>query len=86
MALRLRVETSRASVRSGVRTVVVFSVLFAAGLALLAHSYLSPYGSPTGQMVLAVVGGLYAAGLTLLVTLARPPATIRLLGAEVVER
>ncbi len=86
VALRLRVETSRASVRSGVRTVVVFSVLFAAGLALLARPYLAPYGSPGGQAVLAAVGALYAAGLTLLVTLARPPRSIRLLGTEVVEQ
>ena len=37
VALRLRIETSRASVRSGVRTVLVFSIAFASGLALLAH-------------------------------------------------
>jgi tight adherence protein B len=86
VALRLRVETSRASVRSGVRTVVVFSVLFAAVLALLARPYLAPYGSPGGQVVLGVVGALYAAGLTLLVTLARPPRSIRLLGTDVVEQ
>ena len=86
VALRLRVETSRASVRSGVRTVVVFSVLFAAGLALLARPYLAPYGSPGGQVVLGAVGALYALGLTLLVTLARPPRSIRLLGADVVEQ
>ena len=86
VALRLRVETSRASVRSGVRTVVVFSVAFAGVLALLARSYLAPYGSGTGQLVLAAVGALYAAGLTLLVTLARPPRAIRLLGADVVDQ
>jgi len=86
VALRLRVETSRASVRSGVRTVVVFSVAFAAVLAVLARSYLAPYGSPEGQLVLVVVGGLYATGLTLMVTLARPPRPIRLLGAQVEER
>jgi Flp pilus assembly protein TadB len=83
VALRLRVETSRASVRSGVRTVVVFSLVFAAGLSLLARSYLSPFGSASGQFVLVVVAGLYAAGLTLMVTLARPPRPVRLLGAEV---
>jgi len=84
VALRLRVETSRASVRSSVRTVVVFSVLFAAGLSLLARSYLAPFGSSSGQVVLAVVGTLYAAGLTLMVTLSRPPRPVRLLGTEVV--
>jgi len=85
-SLRLRIETSRASVRSGVRTVVVFSVVFAVGLSVLAHPYLVPFGSPTGQLVLCAVGGLYAAGLTLMVTLARPPEAIRLLGDAVVLR
>jgi len=86
VALRLRIETSRSSVRSGVRTVVVFSVAFAAGLSLLARSYLAPFGSATGQLVLLLVGGLYAGGLTLMVALARPPATVRLLGTDVVVR
>jgi Flp pilus assembly protein TadB len=86
VALRLRIETSRASVRSGVRTVVVFSVAFAAGLSVLARSYLTPFDSAAGQLVLLVVGGLYAGGLFLMVALARPPAPIRLLGPDVVER
>ena len=86
VSLRLRIETSRASVRSGVRTVVVFSVLFAAGLAVLARSYLAPFGTASGQVVLLAVGGLYAAGLTLMVALARPPVPIRLLGASVAVR
>lgn len=86
VALRLRIETSRASVRSGVRTVMVFSVVFAAGLSLLAGSYLAPFGTATGQLVLLLVGGLYAGGLTLMVALARPPAAVRLLGTDVVVR
>jgi tight adherence protein B len=86
VALRLRIETSRASVRSGVRTVVVFSVGFAACLSVLARSYLAPFGTPTGQLVLLLVGGLYAGGLTLMVALARPPAPVRLLGPDVVVR
>ena len=86
VALRLRIETSRASVRSGVRTVMSFSVVFALGLVVLAHAYLAPFGSAEGQVVLAVVGILYATGLTLMVALARPPAPVRLLGREVVER
>ncbi len=86
VSLRLRVETGRASVRSGVRTVVVFSVAFAAGLAVLARPYLAPYGSPTGQLVLLVVAGLYGVGLTAMVALARPPAGVRLLGPGVAAR
>ena len=86
VTLRLRIETSRASVRSGVRTVVVFSVVFAAGLCLAARSYLAPFGTATGQLVLLLVGGLYSGGLTLMVALARPPAPVRLLGPDVVAR
>ncbi|MGD0880636.1 MAG: type II secretion system F family protein [Acidimicrobiales bacterium] len=86
VSLRLRIETSRSSIRSGVRTVVVFSVLFAGGLAVLDRSYLAPFDSAGGQVVLAVVGALYAAGLTLMVALARPPKPVRLLGPEVVLR
>jgi tight adherence protein B len=83
VALRMRVETSRASVRSGVRTVLVFSVAFAAGLAVLARSYLAPLATPRGQLVVCVVAALYASGLTLLVVMARPPAVVRLLGPSV---
>ena len=79
VALRLRIDTSRASVRSSVRTVLVFSVSFAVGLTILAHPYLAPFQSGEGQIVLAAVGALYAAGLTLMVFLARPPAPVRLL-------
>jgi tight adherence protein B len=86
VALRLRIETSRASVRSGVRTVLVFSVTFAVGLTILAHSYLAPFGSLHGQVVLMAVGILYIFGLTLMVSLARPPAPVRLLGNRVVEQ
>jgi hypothetical protein len=86
VALRLRIETSRASIRSGVRTVLVFSVGFAVALTVLAHAYLAPFGSAVGQVVLLIVGALYAMGLTLMVVLAKPPAPVRLLGREVVQR
>jgi hypothetical protein len=57
---------------------------FAGVLGLLAHSYLAPFGTPTGQVVLLVVGVLYASGLTLMVVLSRPPSPVRLLGTAVV--
>jgi Flp pilus assembly protein TadB len=83
VAAQLRIETSRASSRSGMRTVIVFSVAFAAALAVLARSYLSPFGSPTGQVILVAIGALYAAGLTLMVRMAKPPAPVRLITQEV---
>lgn len=82
VAVRLRIETSRASSRSGVRTVIVFSVAFAAVLAVLAHSYLVPFGTPTGQVILVAIGALYAAGLTLMVRMTKPRPPVRLLTQE----
>lgn len=86
VALRLRIETSRASVRSGVRTVVVFSVAFAGLLSVFARSYLAPFGTTVGQLVLLLVAALYTGGLVLMVSMARPPAPVRLLGRGVVVR
>jgi len=84
VALRLRIETSRASIRSAVRTVLVVSVAFAVGLAVVARTYLAPFGSVQGQLILLIVGLLYGVGLTLMVSLARPPVPVRLLGRHVV--
>jgi len=74
VAMRLRVEASRTSARSGVRIVMYFSLGFAAVLAVAARSYLAPLGTPVGQLVLLAVGGCYAAGLFLMVRLVRPPS------------
>lgn len=79
VAMRLRVEASRASARSSVRTVVLFSLLFIVALAVLARSYLAPFGSPLGQLVLAGVGACYAAGVALMLRLVRPMPSVRLL-------
>lgn len=79
VAMRLRVEASRASSRSSVRTVVVFSVAFAVLLFVLAHAYLAPFGTVTGQLVLVAVGACYAAGLVSMVRLIRPRQRVRLL-------
>ena len=72
VAMRLRVEASRASARSGVRTIIWFSLGFVALLVVVARSYLAPFSSVTGQLTLLVVGALYLAGLTLMVRLVRP--------------
>lgn len=79
VAMRLRVETSRASARSGVRTVATFSVGFIGLLAVVARSYLTPFSTPTGQVVLLFVGALYIAGLGAMVRLVRPGFEPRLL-------
>lgn len=82
VSMRLRVDASRAAARSSVRTVVLFSLGFAGTLVVVAHSYLSPFGSGIGQLVLGIVGLFYAVGLALMVRLIRPTPEIRLLDAE----
>jgi Flp pilus assembly protein TadB len=82
VSMQLRVDANRASARSSVRTVVLFSVAFASVLAVFAHSYLSPFGTAKGQLVLGIVGLLYAVGLSLMIRLVRPAPNMRLLDAE----
>jgi Flp pilus assembly protein TadB len=82
VSMHLRVDASRASARSSVRTVMLFSMGFACTLAVVAHSYLTPFGTAVGQLVLGVVGLFYATGLVLMVRLVRPTPEIRLLDSE----
>jgi len=79
VSMHLRVDASRASARSSVRTIVIFSMGFACTLAVIAHSYLSPFGTGVGQLVLGVVGLFYTAGLVLMVRLVRPMSEMPLL-------
>lgn len=82
VSMHLRVDASRASAQSSVRTIVLFSVVFAGALALVGHSYLAPFGTAVGQLVLAIVGICYGVGLALMMRLVRPVSEIRLLDAE----
>jgi Flp pilus assembly protein TadB len=85
--MRLRVESSRASARSGVRTIALFSLGFAGVLELFAHTYLQPFGTPIGQLVLLVAGGLNAAGVVSMIYLVRERRPLRLIeNIESVER
>lgn len=78
VAMRLRIEASRASARTALRTVAGFSVAFLAMLTLFARAYLAPFGTASGQLVLAVVGLLFGAGLWLMARMARPAPAPRL--------
>lgn len=82
VSMHLRVDASRASAQSSVRTIVLFSVVFACALALVGRSYLSPFGTAAGQLVLAIVGIFYGVGLTLMIRLVRPVSEMRLLDSE----
>ncbi len=77
--MRLRVEASRARVQTSVRVITATTLGMAAGLALFGGGFLAPYATPVGQLVLAVVGGLFALGLRWLSALSRPVTPRRIL-------
>ena len=60
--MRRRVAASRSSTRRSVQIVIGVTVAFVLGLAIFNRSYVAPYSSPVGQVVLILVIGLFAAG------------------------
>lgn len=60
--MRQRVMAQRASTRRSVQIVVAVSVAFVLGLSIFNREFVSPYGTPVGQLVLACVCGLFALG------------------------
>jgi tight adherence protein B len=79
-AMRLRVETGRARTYASSKALVVITFGLAVSLLLFAPSFMEPYDSATGQVVLVGIGGLFAAALWGLVALGRPAAAPRLFG------
>lgn len=70
-SMRMRVEAGRASTRTSVRVIVTTTLSFAIGLMLLDRGYLAPYDSVFGQMMLLLVGCLFAAAFAWLARVAR---------------
>ncbi|NUR58088.1 MAG: type II secretion system protein [Catenulispora sp.] len=60
--MRQRVMAQRSSTRRSVQIVVAVSVAVVLGLAVFNRSFVEPYATVTGQLVLLVVIGLFAAG------------------------
>ena len=77
--VRRKVNAQRRSTRRGAQIVVGISVGLALGLALFNHAYVQVYDGVTGQLVLCIVVGLYAAGIGWMRALARFPVPERLL-------
>jgi Flp pilus assembly protein TadB len=78
-AMRLRVETGRARTYASSKALVVITFGLAVMLLLFAPSFMEPYDSFTGQMVLVGIGLLFAGALWGLVLLGRPAEAPRLL-------
>lgn len=69
--MRASVDAGRAQVRSAMRLVLGVTLLFTVALLTFSREYLAPYTTVEGQLWLAVVGGVFAAALVLLVRLDR---------------
>lgn len=69
--MRTRIWVARARLRSAVRIITVVVVSFILGLYLLNPSYLEPYGSPVGSLMLMLVSSMFGGALYLLRRLGR---------------
>ncbi len=78
VAARREIDAERAQHRTTVRWITIFIIGFTV-FAAANRSYSAPYGTVPGQIVLALVAGLYAAGLTWLHRLGNIPAPGRFL-------
>ncbi|AEM82381.1 Type II secretion system F domain-containing protein [Streptomyces violaceusniger Tu 4113] len=80
VAMRQRIDAGRASIRTGVRVTVTVTLGMAVGLTVFNRPYLDPFNTLTGQLVLAVVGALFAASFTWLSAIGRVHEPVRLVG------
>ncbi|MGH8824303.1 MAG: type II secretion system F family protein [Jiangellaceae bacterium] len=60
--MRQRVLAGRASTRRSVQIIVLVTILFVVGLPVFNPTYVAPYGTPAGQIVLGVVLSIFALG------------------------
>lgn len=77
--MRRKVNAERRSTRRSAQIVVAVSVALVLGLGIADHPYVQVYDSPAGQLVLAVIVGVYAAGFLWMRRLARTDPPQRLL-------
>jgi tight adherence protein B len=82
-AMRMRVETGRARTRTSVRVIVATTLAFAAGVVVFNRAYLDVYNTAAGQVVLLLIGGLFAAGFAWLARIAASGGQVRVLALDV---
>jgi hypothetical protein len=80
--MRLRVDAARARLRTAVRVIAACTASTAVGLLLLNRSYLTVYGSMTGQVVLAAVAICWGVALTWLAKMSEFVAPERFLAVR----
>jgi tight adherence protein B len=76
---RQRVQTGRARIYASARAIIVITLAMVAALLVFARGFLSPYGSPVGQLALLAIGAIFGLGFALLARLGRTPIAERFL-------
>lgn len=71
MDMRNRIEASRASTRRSVQIITILTLIVVFGLRFLNPAYVEPYDSFAGQVTLAVVCAVFAAGFLWLRSLSK---------------
>jgi len=82
--MRMRIAASRARVRTAARIIIAATLALVAGLLAWSQTFLQPYGSLLGQLMLTAVGGCFAAAFWWLHAISRmagPPRILTRLGA-----
>jgi Flp pilus assembly protein TadB len=80
--MRRRIEASRKSIRRSVRLVLLIVLSMMGGLSVFNRTYVEPYNSVLGQLMLVIIAALFLAGLLWLRSLAAPSKTERFLVFE----
>ncbi|WP_239647063.1 type II secretion system F family protein [Nocardiopsis salina] len=72
-----RISASRATTSTSVRIIAAATTLMLVAMVAFNPAFLTPLGTPTGQLVLGLVGALWAAAFFWLSRLASPPRQAR---------
>ena len=79
VSMRLRIETSRARQFTSARFIAGIVAVFSVGMMAFSRSYLEPFDTLSGQVALAVIGGLFMASGVALVKMSRFASPPRIL-------
>ncbi|WP_244929760.1 type II secretion system F family protein [Nocardioides sp. W7] len=71
LEMRQRINAGRRSTQRSVQIVVGVTIAFVVGLSIFNPTYVEPYDSPVGQIVLLFILGLFAAGFAWMRALAK---------------
>ena len=82
VAMQLRINAARARTYRTAQLITVVVGFFVGLLVLANRDYMEPFGTTTGQIVLAAVAGLVALSVWAMVALSRPVRADRLLAVD----